>query len=153
MKRKGFTLIEILIVVAIIAILVTLVVPNFLGIRIRARDAKRKSDLSQIQKALELYKSDQSPPTYPPSGFNEASNCNQCWSQDGWGVCTGNIYFKKFPCDPKDYANSPYYYNLDADDNLTYTLTSCLENGQDADRDAVPFSDCDVGGWQSYTIT
>ena len=64
-RENGFTLIEILIAIAIVAILVSFMMPNFVGIRTRARDTRRKSDLSQIQKALELYKSDQNPPAYP----------------------------------------------------------------------------------------
>ena len=71
LKPNGFTLIEILVVVAIVGILVTIVVSNFVGIRINARDARRKAELAQIQKALELYKSDQSPQAYPATGFND----------------------------------------------------------------------------------
>src|SRR3989338_8407272 len=97
--KKGFTLIEILIVVSIIAILITFLVPNFVGIRTRARDTRRKSDLSQIQKALELYKSDQNPPAYPATGFFDSALCGSCWSS---GDCSGNsnIYMRKVPCDP-----------------------------------------------------
>ena len=56
--KKGFTLVELLIVVAIIGILSTLLMANFIGVRQRARDAQRKADLRQIQSALELYRSD-----------------------------------------------------------------------------------------------
>jgi general secretion pathway protein G len=62
MMKKGFTLIELLVVIAIIGMLSALLVPNFMGARERARDAQRKSDLKQIQKALEMYRQDQNPP-------------------------------------------------------------------------------------------
>ncbi|MBI2195693.1 MAG: type II secretion system protein [Candidatus Levybacteria bacterium] len=62
-REKGFTLVELLIVIAIIGVLTTLLMANFIGVRQRARDAQRKSDLRQIQSALELYRSDQG--SYP----------------------------------------------------------------------------------------
>lgn len=54
-KEKGFTLIEILIVVAIIALLSTIVLVGVGTFRSRGRDARRISDLSQVQNGLELY--------------------------------------------------------------------------------------------------
>lgn len=53
--RAGFTLIEILVVIAIIGILTTLVVLNYNDSRAKARDAKRKQDLSTYQNAIEAY--------------------------------------------------------------------------------------------------
>ena len=48
MKQKGFTLIELLVVVAVIGILAAIVVVATGGVRQRARDTKRKADLSTI---------------------------------------------------------------------------------------------------------
>ncbi|PIU36636.1 prepilin-type cleavage/methylation domain-containing protein, partial [Candidatus Roizmanbacteria bacterium CG07_land_8_20_14_0_80_34_15] len=59
--KHGFTLIELLVVIAIIGSLSALFLPNFMAARERARDTQRKSDLRQIQKALEMHKQDQSP--------------------------------------------------------------------------------------------
>lgn len=53
--RKGFTLIELLVVIAIIAILSTLAVVALNNARLKSRDAKRVSDIKQVQTALELY--------------------------------------------------------------------------------------------------
>ena len=53
--RKGFTLIEILIVVAIIAILASVVLVGLGPTQQAGRDARRISDLSEIQNGLELY--------------------------------------------------------------------------------------------------
>ena len=62
MKNKSaFTLIEVLVVIAILAGLVAILFPNFMDVRERARDSQRKSDLKNYQKALEFYKDNQSP--------------------------------------------------------------------------------------------
>lgn len=57
-KAKGFTLIELLVVIAIIGLLSTLAVIALGTARAKARDAKRVSDIKQVQSALELYNSD-----------------------------------------------------------------------------------------------
>lgn len=54
-SKKGFTLIEILIVVAIIGILASIALVGLGGTRVKARDAKRIAEVRQIQSALELY--------------------------------------------------------------------------------------------------
>ncbi len=61
--KKGFTLIELLVVIAIIGILSTLSVLALNSARARARDAKRISDVRQIQTALEMYHNEKS--VYP----------------------------------------------------------------------------------------
>jgi prepilin-type N-terminal cleavage/methylation domain-containing protein len=55
LKARGFTIIELLIVIAIIGILTAIVVSNFSGPKSKARDAKRISDLGTIQLAVSLY--------------------------------------------------------------------------------------------------
>jgi prepilin-type N-terminal cleavage/methylation domain-containing protein len=54
-ERKGFTLIEILIVVAIIAILASIVLVGLGPTQQAGRDARRLSDLREVQNGLELY--------------------------------------------------------------------------------------------------
>ena len=53
--KKGFTLIELLVVIAIIGILSSVVLASLSTARQKSRDAKRISDLGQIQLALELF--------------------------------------------------------------------------------------------------
>src|SRR3989344_1101146 len=53
--EKGFTLIELLVVIAIIGILSSVVLASLNTARQKARDAKRVTDIKQIQLALELY--------------------------------------------------------------------------------------------------
>jgi prepilin-type N-terminal cleavage/methylation domain-containing protein len=53
--KKGFTLVEILVVVAIIGILASIILVGLNSSRARARDTRRIADLQQVQNALELY--------------------------------------------------------------------------------------------------
>lgn len=64
-QKKGFTLIELLVVVAIIGLLSTLSIVALNTARAKARDARRVSDVKQIQTALELYYNDKG--DYPAS--------------------------------------------------------------------------------------
>ncbi len=54
-KKKAFTLIELLIVVAIIGILASIVLVSISNARLKARDAKRLTHMQSVQSALEIY--------------------------------------------------------------------------------------------------
>jgi len=62
--NKGFTLVELLVVMAILGVLVTLIGTAFRTAQARGRDVQRKSDLKQIANALELFFNDYG--FYPP---------------------------------------------------------------------------------------
>ena len=64
-KKSGFTIIELLVVIAIIAILATIILVSISGARKRAREARRISDIRQLQVALSLY--DNTNGAYPAS--------------------------------------------------------------------------------------
>lgn len=63
-NARGFTLIELLVVIAIIGILSSVILASLNSARTKGRDARRISDLKQIQLALELYYD--AGQTYPP---------------------------------------------------------------------------------------
>jgi prepilin-type N-terminal cleavage/methylation domain-containing protein len=54
-KQGGFTLLELLIVIVIIGILALLIIPNITSAPKKARDTKRKTDITTVRKGLEEY--------------------------------------------------------------------------------------------------
>lgn len=123
MNKKGFTLIELLVVVAIIGLLSTLAVVALGNARVKARDAKRLSDLKQIQTALELYYTDNS--SYPSGSSVELGTTNYvCLNNAGWAAtgCT-NPYMSSVPDDPT--AGRAYTYT---GTTSSYSVAATLED-------------------------
>ncbi|MFA6170988.1 MAG: prepilin-type N-terminal cleavage/methylation domain-containing protein [Patescibacteria group bacterium] len=75
-KSSGFTLIELLVVISIIGFLSTLAVVALKSARERARDARRKSDLTLIAKALHMY--------YENNGHYTVDNSGSNGNGQGW---------------------------------------------------------------------
>jgi prepilin-type N-terminal cleavage/methylation domain-containing protein len=126
-SQKGFTLIELLVVIAIIALLSTLAVVSLNSAREKSRDAKRLSDVRQIQTALELYYDDQK--AYPAAnltfngqcltngGFQNRENCNQPGA---------TMYMGFVPGDPLNSAPNTYAYT--STQTSDYEIRFQLEN-------------------------
>ncbi|MFA6081715.1 MAG: prepilin-type N-terminal cleavage/methylation domain-containing protein [Patescibacteria group bacterium] len=113
MNKKGFTLMELLIVIMILGVLAALITGNFFTSLKKGRDAKRKGDLEQIQRALEMYYEDKK--AYPSALVFESSLSDPI---------SGKVYMQKVPNDPlseKDYE----YLSTDGSD---YKIFACLEN-------------------------
>lgn len=122
-NKSGFTLIEILVVVAIIGILVAIVTLNFNDARKKSRDEIRKNELKTLQLAIETYKIQNG--EYPASGCGQSA---RRWSgpgpQGSWGTaCEDYIvglvpnYIKELPKDPnQEYVDSKgFIYSTNAD--------------------------------------
>jgi general secretion pathway protein G len=111
-NKSGFTLIELLVVIAIIGLLSTLSVLALNAARARARDAKRISDVQQIQTALEMYYNDMN--DYPASA-----------TVGGAITANGNTYMKIIPTPPLPIDGSL----CPAANAYTYTYTSGTGGG------------------------
>jgi len=66
-KKRGFTLVEIMIVVAIIALLAAIAIPNLLNARRTANDAAAKANLKTMSTELEVYSAGMGAGAYPAS--------------------------------------------------------------------------------------
>ena len=64
-RKGGFTLVELMVVVAVIAILAAIAMPQFLSAADRARNAKEKADIQIIKNATQLYMIDKNVDTPP----------------------------------------------------------------------------------------
>jgi general secretion pathway protein G len=65
MYKKGFTLVELMIVISIITLLMGIGITSYATYTRNARDSRRRVDLEQIRTALELYRSNNNNGTYP----------------------------------------------------------------------------------------
>ena len=123
-NKKGFTLIELLVVIAIIGLLSTLAVVALGSAREKSRDARRLSDVKQIQTALELFYTDNN--SYPSSTVAVAlgSTNYSCLNASGFqaGPCA-DAYMGLVPEDPGNTGT----YQYQSVDGSTYTLTTVLE--------------------------
>lgn len=80
-RTSGFTLIELLVVIAIIGILASIVLVSLTAARQKSRDANRAATMQEVQKALELYATNNNG-SYPSTNGNWQSQCA------GWGTYT-----------------------------------------------------------------
>lgn len=108
--KKGFTLVELLIVITIIGILAGLSLVSYNGTQGKARDATRKSDLRDLQKALQSYYADNNS-TYPNTGgawcSSEPGDVVQNCNSGNYILGLAPTYIPKLPRDPKGGPGNP----------------------------------------------
>lgn len=131
MNRKGFTLIEIMLVVIILGILAAMVVPRLTGRSDEARRSVAKTDIeSNLALAIDLYEVDTG--TYPDSldGLTSAPSDAVNWK---------GPYLKKKPNDP---WGRSYVYKYPGEHNEdSYDLSSMGKDGAEGGND-------DITNWQ-----
>jgi prepilin-type N-terminal cleavage/methylation domain-containing protein len=98
--ERGFTLIELMIVVGIIAILAGILIPNFVNARAQAQTSACESNLRSIATALELLYADQQ--DYGPAGTRDVT-------PDNLKGASGVFYLNNTPKDPASLDQSKNY--------------------------------------------
>lgn len=122
MNIKAFTLIELLIVIVILGVLAALITGNFFTSLKKGRDTKRKADLEQVQRALEMYYEDKK--TYPSFNIFANSNYQLCETKIATTCGAEKAYMLKIPNDPVSGKSYEYFNTAGAD----YRLFACMEN-------------------------
>jgi len=118
-REKAFSLVELIVVVALLAIILLIAFRQFGGDLGKTRDGERKNDLKQIKLAMENYYNDNG--SYPPVEY--LSDC---------GGPSLQPYMKEVPCDPV--TGDPYLYLPDlisGEEIHAYRILSFLSNIED----------------------
>ncbi|MEK7073911.1 MAG: prepilin-type N-terminal cleavage/methylation domain-containing protein [Patescibacteria group bacterium] len=132
-KNSGFSLVELLITVSIIAILIAIGVASYATINRQSRDTKRKSDIEQIRSALEMYRADNG--SYPSAGSGSwvaASSATDALI--GLTPSLVSTYLSVVPRDPK--STQTYMYvasNPSGGAYYGYCLSVLLESENPTD--------------------
>jgi prepilin-type N-terminal cleavage/methylation domain-containing protein len=108
-RRSGFTFVELLVVITIIAVLTGAAAVSFTSTSQRSRDARRGLDVENIRSALELCRTESG--SYPLSVYDSI-------------VCDGETYLSDTPKDPKTEAD--YVYTKVS--NTSYMIECELES-------------------------
>jgi len=118
MKKNGFTFIELLVVITIIAVIFAAGAVSYTTISRNSRDARRKSDMEAIRQALEMCRSIDG--KYPTTIYDSIT-CP---------ISTTIVTLTTTPLDPKPCNGGDGKYVFVSTTGATYTLsTSCMEGG------------------------
>lgn len=112
-KSSGFTILELLVVIAAVGILATVAIYSLNVTRAMSRDAKRVSDISVIRASLTQYWLQKaSYPTADPVDLGRADTGTEVLAGNGWALkaqAIEPIFLQRIPTGPK--ANEYYRYH------------------------------------------
>ncbi|MDE2071191.1 MAG: prepilin-type N-terminal cleavage/methylation domain-containing protein [Patescibacteria group bacterium] len=130
LQSRGFTLVEILITIAIIAVLTGIILMVVNGAKGKARDARRLVDLHSLALGLQVYFNEVGHYPVTDGWVSECDTPTGNWIPDS-GDYTWNV--KDLPQVPRDplamgcAPGSPYHYSYISTDGKTYQLSTQLE--------------------------
>ncbi|MEW6607395.1 MAG: type II secretion system major pseudopilin GspG [bacterium] len=131
-NNKGFTLIELMLVIIIIGILVAMVLPRFAGRTYQAKIARAKADIVSISVALDMYELDND--SYPTTEQGLSALRQKPTTPPIPNNWKGTYLKKKIPVDP---WNNPYHYTCPGVHNEDYDLISYGKDGVEGGGDDV----------------
>jgi len=111
-QKLGFTLVELIVVITILAILWTIAFISLQWYSTSARDSARISDISRIKTSLELFKIEWAKYPEPTNPVSIMYNSQEAWTQwDFWQTTFSNVdKLDRIPVDPT--TNEPYIYSV-----------------------------------------
>jgi prepilin-type N-terminal cleavage/methylation domain-containing protein len=129
-KKNGFTLVELLVVIALIGILTIISASSFSTAQKKGRDSQRKLELDSLAKALQMYYNDYGhfPYSFDPSSGSDP-NIKDMVLNGGEFSKSGVIYMKEVPVE-KYRANKPIVYEV-SKLGKSFNLYIDLENRED----------------------
>ena len=112
MKNKGFTIVELLIVIVVIGILAAITIVAYNGLQQRARDSERKSELAIIERYVKMYIADNGTPPSTASGcYHARSNVlSGCESMNSLPNIATYLTTAQLPTDPRNDTTYRYIY-------------------------------------------
>lgn len=143
--RKGFTVVELLIVISIIGILAAVVLANLSGSTKRGRDAERQADLRNLQNAVEAYK--QKNGKYPDMGTDGNSDTWASENESGGEYIVGlaPAFITSLPRDAAKGSSLGYAYTVSTDGSV-YKIMAYNTVESETVTDTHPFKRCDTSG-------
>ncbi|KHT61759.1 general secretion pathway protein GspG [Photobacterium gaetbulicola] len=136
-KQRGFTLLEVMVVIVILGVLASLVVPNLLGNKEKADQQKVVTDISALEQALDMYRLDNS--VYPTTDQGlEALVSKPSSSPEPRNYRDGG-YIRRLPNDP---WGNPYQYVMPGEHGAV-DIFSLGADGQEGGEGI----NTDIGNW------
>lgn len=130
-KQTGFTLLEVMVVIAILGLMAAMIVPNVMGQNEKARIKLASTEMSSLASALDMYKLDNPKHNYPD---NQQGLQALMEEPDGAGNWWGpSPYLKKEAVDP---WGTPFVYVSHLPESDSYDLYSLGSDGKKGGCDA-----------------